>query len=284
MVLLAMSNTAHSKGEVSKDPKHSIYIDNTSTPNCKKEAMILLPGFSDSKKRRKKQIAYFSTLGYDVYIPDYHNRKSYNLTVENFEQFYFDYNIDEYAQVHVFSYILGTWVLNNFIDKNGKQNISTIVYDRSPLQERAPIVTIEKIPFLAKLAKGKLLFDFNDEKYIPNNCPDIRIGIIVENKATALIRFFKKKTLSYGPIDWNPASLNQRYDDLMHTPLNHDQMYYRFDIVGSEIVNFIEHGRFTESAKRVPFDWDPFKKWKGKDAPTSHPAIDLAFIYEEFNK
>ncbi len=245
----------------SKTPE-VIVIQNSEILRAEKEAILVLPGVGDSKKRRKHQKAFFEKMDYDLFIPDYIERKSYVSTLENLSKFYEDQNLGDYKKVHVFSYILGSWILNEYINKNGHQNIATIVYDRSPLQERAPQVAVDKMPLLTKIIKGKIIKDLTEHPYPSIDQKDIRIGIIVENKATRLIRIFKKKTLSYGPINWNNLNFDQSHDDLMFTKLNHDQMYFSFDVIGTDIMHFIEHGSFSTNARRDCYNWDVFEKLK----------------------
>jgi hypothetical protein len=130
------------------------------------------------------------------------------------------------------------------------------------LQERAPRVIQERIPRIGKMVAGNLLKDVSKLNYVPIDQPKIKIGIIVESKATSLIRTFKKTTMSYGPIDWHHLNFNQNYNDLIFSRLNHDEMYYRFDIIGEDILNFIKSSQFTNTARREAYDWDPFEKYK----------------------
>jgi len=240
-----------------------IIIHDKNVPRAEKEALIILPGLGDKRKGRRHQRKYFSQTEYDLFIPNYITRKSFDRTVGNFTQFFAVQKLGEYRKVHVFSYVLGTWVLNTFINEHGQQNIATIVYDRSPLQERAPQVAVDKIPLITRIFAGKIIKQFTKVPYPPIEQNDIRIGIIVENKATPLIRFFKKKTKSYGPINWKNLDFNQAHDDMIFTRLNHDQMYYSFDEIGNDILYFIKNGTFTKEARRVCFDWDVFEKYKG---------------------
>jgi hypothetical protein len=238
-----------------------IVIHNPGLAKGEKEALLILPGFGDNRKRRKAQKKFFAECGYDLYIPNYKNRKSIANTVQNLYDFYHDHGLDQYKKVHVFSYILGSWVLNTYINQYGKENIATIIYDRSPLQERAPRVIKDRIPAIGKMLKGKVLFEMSRMAYPPIPMQGIKIGIIVESKATKLIKIFKKTALSYGPIDWKNLDFKQPNDDLIFTPLNHDQLYTRFDVIGEDILHFIKAGTFTDAARRMPYDWDVFKAW-----------------------
>ena len=243
-----------------KSKRSVIAIQKGELSYSEKEALIILPGIGDSRKGRRHQKKYFENVGYDLYIPDYIDRRSYEGTIDRFTKLYDEYRLGEYKKVHIFSYILGSYVLNEFINESGKKNIKTIVYNRSPLQERAPRVVVETFPLVTKIFAGKVLHDFSRVIYKPILNDEVNIGVIVENKATPLIRRFKKKAMSYGPIDWNNLDLNQSYDELIYTPLNHDEMYYSFDVVGLDILEFIKYSKFTKEGRHKPYEWDPFEK------------------------
>ncbi|MFY0688767.1 MAG: hypothetical protein JXQ90_16455 [Cyclobacteriaceae bacterium] len=226
------------------------------------KAIVILPGFGDSRKGRKEQIKFFNNRGYDIYIPDYADKSSFDNCISNYTQFHADNQLDQYKELHYLTYILGSWVLNIHQAKYPSENIKSIVYDRSPLQERAPKVASTKIPLITKLIKGKVVGEMADVPYLPLEKKNQQIGLIIESKATTLIRFFRKATLALGEIQWQPTQLNQDFDDHMYTRLDHDQMYVRFDVVGDNILSFFENGTFSETARRTAYDWDHFKKYK----------------------
>ena len=254
VALLFSNNTFGKKKDV-------IVIHKPSVSLSEKEAILILPGLGDSKKGREKQLEFFGQLEYDLYIPNFIDRKSVDASLKKFKTFYHTHNLNQYKKIHVFSYILGTWVINKFILENGVLNISSIVYDRSPLQERAPIVLVENIPFIARLVKGKIVEDISKIDYpkIPKSA--IKIGLLVESKATKLITRFKKETIQKGDVHWNNYDFNQERDDLIFTPLNHDQMYLHFEVIGQDILSFFKNGHFLLSSQRDWYGWDPFLKW-----------------------
>ncbi len=261
-IFLAFALNLNLEAKTTMKTPDVIVIHRPEIPRVAKEALLILPGIGDSKKRRQIQKAYFENQGYDLFIPNYIVKNSYTKSIDKFELFYYNHKLEEYSKVHVFSYVLGSWIINTFIKKNGYQNISTIVYDRSPLQERAPRIVAEVIPNFTKLIKGKVTLDFAKIVYPSIVKMDINIGIIVESKATKLIRFFRKKTTSYGEIDWNNLDFKQEYDDLIYTHLNHDEMYTNFDDIGNDIISFIKTGQFLNDSRRVSFMWDVFEKYK----------------------
>ena len=231
-----------------------------------KVALVILNGFGDSKKNRKKQKKFFENKGYDLYIPEYIKRKSIDKSIETFSLFYKNQELSKYKEVKFLCYIIGGYVLNQYIEQNGKENISTVIYDRSPTQERAPQTAVKKLPLLSRLMYGNVLKDFSlREKENLSEDKGLSIGVIIENKATKLMRMYRKTADSYGEYTYDAYDIEPNLDDYFHTILDHDLMYIRFDIIGKEILYFLENGVFTSEAKRTPYDWDPFKKLKKND-------------------
>jgi hypothetical protein len=238
--------------------KNIIVIDHQEIPRQQKEAILILPGFGSKIQGTKDQKKYFAHKGYDLFIPDYISRKSVQHSVNNINDFIQKNHLQEYSKIHVFGYIVGSWTINTWIQQHPDHNIANIIYDRSPLQERAPVTLVRDRPLLMKIFAGPMMESFSKTPYPPLDKKQIRLGILVESKATNLIRRHKKTALSLGPVRWDTAQFNQDYDDLLYTWLNHDDMYSRFDIIGAEIFHFIQHGRFSDGARRSPFTDDPF--------------------------
>lgn len=240
--------------------KERIYIDNGSKTIENKEAILILVGFGSKIQGTKEIASYFFNKGYDIFIPDYISRSSILNSVENLNNFILTYKLKQYKKIHVFSYIIGSWTLNNWIYNNPKNNIESIIYDRSPLQERAPYALIKDYKYLISIVFGNIMKEFSTSPYPPIIKNKINIGLIIESTPTKLIIKHKKSTLSLGPINWNVKSLNQEYTDFFYINLNHDEMYKRFDISGNEIMNFIKYHKFTDSAKRSPYNENSFIK------------------------
>ncbi|MCH2224188.1 MAG: hypothetical protein MK066_05410 [Crocinitomicaceae bacterium] len=257
IIFIGIGNQSHAKKR-----KEVIVIHEPDSSRSTKEALLILPGLGDNNKGRKSQKKFFEQTEYDLFIPDYIAQESFDSTLLKFEHFFTDQKLDEYKKLHVFSYILGSWVINSFILKNGKQNISDIVYDRSPLQERIPIVLVENIPRIANFVSGPVLKDFSSIPYPTISEKSIRIGVLIESKATSLAKHFKDEIVAKGPIKWAHPNLNQNYNDSLYTRLNHDEMYYTFEEVGNDILHFFRLGFFTKNARRNCFDWDPWLKFK----------------------
>jgi len=227
----------------------------------KKIALVILNGIGDSKKNRKAQMNFFNNKGMDVFIPDYKQRSSLDESLRKFTKFYDDYEIEKYKEVYFMCYIIGGYVLNRYIETNGKKNIKKIIYDRSPTQERAAKIGVDKFPFITRLFYGKIVVDFSEIKLKSlSDTSNLKIGVIIENQATRLMRFFEKSSYKYGSYTFDINNIEKKHNDFFHTWLDHDLMYKRFDIIGEEIIFFFKNGYFSKNAKRKKYDFDPFKK------------------------
>lgn len=244
--------------------KERIYIANPTINASEKDAILILPGFGSKVLGTGKISEYFFNKGYDVFIPDYISRKSIEGCVKNLDNFIKKHGLKNYRRIFVFSYIVGSWTINNWIINNTENNIAAVVYDRSPLQERAPYALVRDIPFLIRLISGKIMKEFSSTPYPPVSNQKVKIGLIIESKATKLIIKHKKSALSLGTVSWDVEKLNQAHNDKFYTWLNHDDMYTRFDVTGNEILHFFAKGRFTDEAKREQFNEDPFIKYNEK--------------------
>lgn len=237
--------------------KDIIVIPHPEQPKQEKEALIILIGLG-SKTHDIQDIAdFYSNKGYDLFIPDYISRKSIAKCESNLNQFIEKQSISNYEKVHVFSYIIGNWTLNQWLTTHSLTNLKTIVYDRSPLQERAPYALNEDVPFLARLVIGKILREFVTAPYPPIVNSAIRKGILIETKPTELIIKRKKTAAKLGKIDWSVESLKQHYDDFTYVPLNHDEFYTTFDCVSEHVFSFIEKGVFSSKKSIIAPTIDP---------------------------
>lgn len=227
-----------------------------------REALLILPGFGSKVFGTKKISTFFKDCGYDLYVPKYISRKSLDASVENLNRYMKKHHLSDYESVHVFSYIFGTWTINYWIKKYGKGNIKTIVYDRSPLQERAPAVLMKDSPLLAKVLFGNVMKDFCNAPYIPVDDSTISKGIFIENYATKLINKHKETAMSMGNVNFGISSLNQKVDDYCFLPLNHDEMYKELSVFGPEVIHFIKNHTFSQEIKSKKYQVNPFIKFR----------------------
>ena len=175
-------------------------------------------GFGAKIQGTKKIADFFFNKGYDVFIPDYISRKSISNSVSHLDKFILKHNLKAYKNIHFFSYIIGSWTLNNWINTHPKNNIKTIIYDRSPLQERAPYALIKDYKFIMSIVSGPIMKEFSETPYPPILTDNISIGLMIESKPTKLLIKHKKSALSLGPINWDVKNLH-------HKELSQNLMY-----------------------------------------------------------
>ena len=127
-------------------------------------------------------------------------------------------------------------------------NLTTVVYDRSPFQERA-----ESRRGQAARSAGSLWVSpvRRREDATLRSKRRVDVGLIVETTPTAFIRRFKNAARAYGPFQFGPDAFNQRHRDRAYVALNHDEMYARFAEVWPELLSFIRTRRFTDAANRT---------------------------------
>ena len=227
-----------------------------------REVVLILPGLGYDNAGIRHMEDFADTLyaeEFDVVVPNYLARRGLDRAIDNVNLTLDDYALRDYAGLHVFAYIAGTWAINTIMQEEELENLSSIVYDRSPLQERAPTLATTQIPVLAKLLFGSVIFDIADTPFPEVDLPDASVGIMIENVATAFILRNKEAALDMSPLSFEVEDLDQDYDDVVHLPLNHDDMYRSFDIVGPELIHFFQTGLFTDEAEREPLGGDPFE-------------------------
>ena len=245
--------------------RDKIYIQKTNTIIAEKESILILPGFGSTLHGTKDLFHFFSQKGYDVFIPNYISRKSIGNCTEKLDKFIVKHKLLSYKKMHVFAFILGSWTLNNWLKAHPKHNINSIVYDRSPLQERAAFVITTDRPFLFRIALGKIIFEFAKTPYFPIDfAKNISVGLLIENSATKLIRKHKNTAMTLGALNFSVDSLHQNYDDYFYTRLNHDLLYSKLDRYGQEILHFFKEQRFSTNAIRLEFPEDVFKPYSEK--------------------
>lgn len=241
---------------VSKERK---YLTGSEAPKSSKTAILILPGFGSKMHGTKKIASYFSGGEHDVFIPSYISRRSISRSVKKLDAYMARRKLGEYRELHVFSYIVGAWTLNQWILQHGRGNIRSIVYDRSPYQERAPFALVEDIPFIMRLVSGPVMEEFAGTPYPPIDPDSLRIGLLIEAKASRLVKKHRDSALRPGPVSMDYAALGQPHHDHFYCWIDHDGLYTQFDTTGKEILHFFNHGRFSPEANRKAYTRDPFE-------------------------
>jgi hypothetical protein len=233
-------------------------------PISEREAILVLPGFGTLLHSPKNQKKNFRDKGYDVFIPDYISRRSMDKCVRNLDGFIKKHNLAGYKKVHVFSYIIGSWAINTWIGKNSLMNIASIVYDRSPLQERAPAILVKENPFLSRLMFGKLIRELSVTPYPALDNTAVDLGILIECRATKIMWKKRKSSEAMGPVLFEKTAMGQQSDDHFYVFMNHDDMYTRLEGAAPQLFYFFKTGRFMDDADRDPCIRDPFETFRKK--------------------
>lgn len=214
-------------------------------------------GYSGAGERALRSLEpTINAQGMDLHVPAYISRSGLDDSRKKLQRFIQE-RIARYERVHVFAFIAGGWTLNPLVAAGGLPRLATVIYDRSPLQERAPRIADEELHFLTWVRYGSPVFDLARTPYPPLTA-NVKVGLLVETSPTSFIRDHEKTARSYGPFRFDCDAFGQRHDDCVYTPLNHDELYVRFAEVWPEVLSLIRTGRFTTAASRAPPQGDPF--------------------------
>ncbi|MEN3336742.1 MAG: hypothetical protein V7647_418, partial [Acidobacteriota bacterium] len=159
------------------------------------DALLVLPGFGYSRAGEQAFRSLAGPMaadGVDLYVPTFVARGGLEQSRARLRRFIRDSRLDRYAHVHVFAFIAGGWAFNPIVGTEALPNLSTVVYDRSPYQERAPRVARDTLPLLAWVKFGPVIFDVARTPYPPAVAPGIHFGVMVETVPTSFIRRFAR--------------------------------------------------------------------------------------------
>ena len=226
------------------------------------EAFVVLRGFgyggAGERAFRELEPA-IAAAGMDLHVPDYISRSGLSESRKDLQR-YVRERLARYDRVHVFAFIAGGWTFNPLADAGGVPRLATVIYDRSPLQERAPRIADEKLHFLTWVRYGSPVFDLARTPYSPLTDSGVKVGLVIETAPTSFIRDHEQTARSYGAFRYECDAFGQRHDDCLYVDLNHDELYARFAEVWPDVLAFIRTGRFSSAANRTPPSGDPFAR------------------------
>lgn len=238
-----------------------VLLEKNDKPKSEREAFLVLPGFGTVLHNTKSQRTNFKNQGFDVYIPDYISRKSMQQCTENVTEFYAKHEMSQYKKVHVLAYIIGSWTLNSWLQgENPPQNIETILYDRSPMQEMVPAILVDENPFLSRLLFGKLIKELALTPYKAIENDGRKIGLIMECKATNIVHKKRKSLAKYPQVQWSVESRGQNVDDHIFLFIDHDDMYTSVFLIAPSVFYFIRNGVFPTIGSKEKCEKDPYEE------------------------
>jgi hypothetical protein len=222
-------------------------------------ALLILPGLRIRNKGKRAIEEWVETVPYDVYVPDYFLKESLDATIEQLHHELESYQLDTYREVYAWVYILGGWTLNLYLQKYPLDNLTKIIYDRSPLQEQAARIVIERIPSLINMVMGQTLKDFRDTPYPSLDAADRKIGLVIETRASPYVRWHTEEVIPVEEENWKPNAFNQDHIDYCYVYLHHLEMYYSFHQIGDILLHFFETNQFPNDVQRTYNGKDPFQ-------------------------
>ena len=230
------------------------------------DALLVLPGFGYSREGAdaiREVVAAAEADRIDAYVPRFIDRGGLADSADQLRRFLRQQPLDRYERVHVFAFIAGGWTINPLLEAGELPNLAAIVYDRSPMQERAARVADEKLHLFTWIRYGSPVFDLARTPYPRLTRSGVKVGLLVETAPTRFVSRHAKTVRGYGPLRFECDALGQPYDDCAYLPFSHDQMYLRFAEVWQQVKPFVRSGRFGESVTRRPPDTDPLAQ-KGR--------------------
>ena len=142
------------------------------------DALLILPGFGYGRSGEavfRSLAASTAAEGIDLFVPTYISRAGLANSRANLQRFIGDHRLDHYERLHIFAFIAGAWTINPVVAAGGLSNLASIVYDRSPYQERAPRIADEHVHFLTWIRYGSPVFDVARTAYVPLAAPAVKV-------------------------------------------------------------------------------------------------------------
>ena len=240
------------------EAKHFIHIQEDASAD-QKTAVLILNGFGGTRKGCQAQMAFWADRGMDVFIPDVLLRSSLTESSDALEAFVEAQHLEDYREIKAICYIAGAYLLHTQLEAHPMTNLTRIVYDRSPTQERAPQTAMARIPKLGMLKLGKVLRDLSVATWpdVPES-DGLKKGLAIENRATPLMRFLQEEAEAMGPLVYDWQAIDPTAHDAFHVALDHDMMYVRWDVLGEPFLHFFEHGVFPADLPRDRIHDRPF--------------------------
>jgi hypothetical protein len=222
--------------------------------------MLVLPGFGygrDGERTLRSLAGAMAGEGMDLYVPTFISRDGLAESRAKLRRFIRDNHLERYDRVHVFAFLAGAWTFNPLVEARELPNLATVIYDRSPFQERAPRIATEKLHFLTWVRYGSPVFDVARTAYVPITAPGVNVALLVETRPTSFIKQHEKAARAYGDFRFDCNAFMQRYEDCAYVAMNHNELYKRFSELWPDLLAFIRTGRFSSAANRTPPAGDP---------------------------
>ncbi|HBS06883.1 MAG TPA: hypothetical protein DEA96_18075 [Leptospiraceae bacterium] len=223
--------------------------------NGHSDALLVLPGIGYGPSGRRAMKRFFRKAELDLFVPDYIQRSGIDASVQFLQEYSTQHQLALYSRLYIFCFIAGGYVLHRWMQSEGPE-ISGVILDRSPYQERAPAIVTRRIPWIARMLLGDFVFELGDARY-PQMCDalesiGLKPALIIEKNRTNIIKLFAADCRKMGPIQWKPESFESSFADHCYVPYDHDSIYANFDSLAPYIQSFIGSGSFGDVDRNAP--------------------------------
>lgn len=220
------------------------------------EDVLVVPGITIGAAGRRAVMRFFDATPYDLFFVDYLvgaflHRCSLPGAVAHLQAFIDEQELAAYPRLHVVASILGGWTFNLAQRVRPLPNLACAVYDRSPIQERAPAAVSGLLPASTRALFGWVVEDMAATPYPAFVHPTARMGLLIEDRASLLMRLLRGPAQRMGPISFEAVDFGQRHDDAIHLPLSHDGIYTGIRGYGPALLHVFREGRFPDDAARA---------------------------------
>lgn len=233
--------------------KEIVVIKGTGVARENKKALLILPGFSDRKKSRKKLSELFSEQDYDLFIPDYCDRSSFLASVQNLNYFISRENLYDYKELIIVAYNVGASIMTAVINNSGTKNIKSVVIFYNPVQVYIHQFQELKHPRLNRFFNGNVVEDYNDSLYQSFDNNAVNVGFVIAQETTWMQRRLKEGSMEFDTYFWESMDLQQKFDDLVYVDQNARNIALSGKVHTEMVLHFIEKGSFNMSDRRVPY-------------------------------
>ncbi len=229
----------------------SVVIRDPGRPPEEKEAVVFLVGLRNPTGGFEIMRSYFSAIaGYDFFVPDYISRSSVAGCRDLAEAFLRDHELRRYRRVHVLASILGGYCLNAILADAPWPNLASVVYLRSPLQERVPAIVSRERPLFVRFFFGTVVRDLASKPYPEMPPGAFKRGLLIESKPTPYVASHPKEVLAGGAIDWSMDPYPGGWRDAAYLNAHHDEIYTDPGLLWTPFVSFITRGEFPRDTPR----------------------------------
>ncbi|MGZ8151984.1 MAG: hypothetical protein ACXW0Q_03620 [Methylovulum sp.] len=225
----------------------------SSTDLSDKAALVVLTGITADHVKKSQVLKYFQENSqFSVFVPTLCQYFGIGYAARQLVYFLKRHNLAFFSKCHFICYISGGFILRCAIAAQPLENIGRVVYIRSPFQEQAPNLAIQKYGrLLAMLRYGKMLFDLASP--LKNNLPLVcaEDGLVIEHGISELALQLGLKNTDFDIYRNRADFVAPAAHEEWITELSHYEVYNNDELLET-IARFIQSGSFTGNSPMLP--------------------------------